>query len=64
MLNGIAAAHDAMIKLGQGHIVNVSSVLGTGVVNSEAVAGILGANVPAYMGKFAASASGALSPEV
>ena len=111
VLNGIAAAHDAMIEQGRGHIVNVSSIygnypvvgggvygatkaavtflseslrqeslgkikvttvkptgvpataLGTGVVNPEAVSGILGANAPTYMGKFAAAAGGALSAE-
>ncbi|XOV82394.1 MAG: SDR family oxidoreductase [bacterium] len=109
VLNGIAAAHDVMIKQGRGHIVNVSSIygnypvvgggvygatkaavtflseslrqeslgkikvttvkptgvpataLGTGVVNPQAIAGILGANAQAYMGKFAASAGDGLS---
>ena len=108
VLNGVAAAHDAMIAQGRGHVINVSSIygnypvvgsavygatkaavtflseslrqeslgkikvttvkptgvpgtaLGTGVVNPEAIVGILGANAPGYMGKFAAAAEGKL----
>jgi NADP-dependent 3-hydroxy acid dehydrogenase YdfG len=40
-----------------------ATALGTGVVNPEAVSGILGSNAPEYMGKFAAAAEGALSSE-
>ena len=39
------------------------TALGTGVINPEAVSGILGANAPEYMGKFAAAAEGQLSEE-
>jgi len=40
-----------------------ATALGTGVVNGEAVAGILGQNAPEYMMKFAAAADGNLSAE-
>jgi NADP-dependent 3-hydroxy acid dehydrogenase YdfG len=39
VLNGIAAAHDAMIKQGQGHVVNVSSIYGNQPVTGSAVYG-------------------------
>jgi NADP-dependent 3-hydroxy acid dehydrogenase YdfG len=40
-----------------------ATALGAGVINGEAVAGILGANAPGYMAKFAAAAEGKLSKE-
>ena len=40
-----------------------ATALGTGVVNPEAVSGILGSNAPEYMVKFAAAAEGTLSSE-
>ncbi len=112
VLNGITAVHDQMIKQGQGHVINVSSIYGnyptagggvygatkaavvflseslriesqgkikvttirptgvpdtnlaTGIINPEAISGLLGVNTASYMSKFEAAAAGQLPAEM
>ena len=45
VLNGIAAAHDQMIKQGRGHIINISSIYGNTPVAGSAVYGAMKAAV-------------------